>query len=409
MKEYSYLKIKCLKKTNKMNTQKILSLFVLSVFLVSTASALMVSDGQFKDGSQTLEIEKGEDAIFEVDFTTSAYPMDISVKMYNSNNQLVHTFLDSSAEDYFAEGIYEIVKSTYEKLGNYEIRISGSDNAGDSDETILYLKVVEEGTEPGEDTTFPEVTILSPESGKTYTSHIEELHYKIYDKNIDYCEYSTNNGATINDLPCKNGENTYISLKSKLGTNKWTIYATDKSGNQEIKTISFYISIPSEDITAPIITILSPEDKEYKTSTIALKIITNEDAEVWFKIDYKEKVQMNNPEDHIYTNTLKVSNGEHKITFYAEDDAGNEAEKSITFSVDTSDSDNGKNNNAINNRYYEDELDREAYLNQFSAKTINVDDSQTTSGKTSNSWIIRLIVGLIVLVVLIIVISMLRA
>lgn len=389
-----------------MNTIKILSLFALSIFLVSTVSALMVADGQFSDLSQNLQIEKGQSATFDVYFTTYDFPMDVSVKLYNSNNQLVHTFIDSSTEDYFFEQTYTITETAYEKLGDYEIRINGSDDAGDSDEVILKLNVVEKNGEVV-DTTAPEIIIYSPLYGKTYTSQIKELHYKIYDENIDSCEYSTD--ATRHNLDCKNGQDAYISLNSKSGSNTWTIYAEDKAGNKASRTITFNVNIPEIDTTAPIITIVSPEDKEYSTSNINLKVLTNEDAEVWFELDDGNKVAMNNPEDHIYTNTVKVSDGAHTITFYAEDEAGNEASKRIEFSVDTSTSNNGKDNNAVNNRYYEDELDREAYLNQFNAKTIALgDDNQATSGKSSSSWIIWLIVGLIVLVVLIIVISVLR-
>lgn len=390
-----------------MNTLKILSLFAFSIFLVSAVSALMVVDAQFQDGSQNLQIEKGQSATFDVYFTTYDFPMNVSVKMYNSNNQLVHTFIDSSTEDYFFEHTYTITETAYEKLGDYEIRINGSDAAGDSDSVILNLKVVAKGADGGVDTTFPEITIYSPQYGKTYTSQIKELHYKIYDENIDSCEYSTD--ATRHNLDCKNGEDAYISVKSKSGTNTWTIYAKDKAGNTASRTIIFSVSIPAIDTTAPIITIVSPEDKKYSTSTINLKILTNEDADVWFKLDDKEKVKMNNPEDHIYINTLKVSDGEHKITFYAKDEAGNEASKVISFSVNTNTNKNN-GNEATKNRYYEDELDREAYLKQFETpRVIDVGDEKTAGGKSSSAWIIWLIVGLIVLVVLIIIISMLRA
>ncbi|MDP2628619.1 MAG: hypothetical protein Q8P15_01835 [Nanoarchaeota archaeon] len=128
-----------------MNTTKILTFLALSIFLVSTANALIVIDAQWENGATTLEIEKGEVAVFDVYFVTYDYPMNVEVALYDSNNRLIHVFIDSETEDYFFEHAYTISKAIIGEelsVGTYKVKISGSDADNDSDTISLTLKVI---------------------------------------------------------------------------------------------------------------------------------------------------------------------------------------------------------------------------------------------------------------------------
>ena len=70
-----------------MKILKLLSILIFSIFLISTVSALIVVDAQWEDGSQSINITEGKSASFDVYFTTDDYPMDVEVKLYNSDNK----------------------------------------------------------------------------------------------------------------------------------------------------------------------------------------------------------------------------------------------------------------------------------------------------------------------------------
>ena len=111
---------------------------ILSLFLVSAVSALTIVDAQWEDGSQILTITEGESATFDVYVVTYDYPMNIKIKLYDSNNQLIKTFADLTTEDYFFANAYTVKNLS---AGNYQIKVSSSDKKGDTDSYTLNLKV----------------------------------------------------------------------------------------------------------------------------------------------------------------------------------------------------------------------------------------------------------------------------
>jgi hypothetical protein len=92
------------------------------------------------------------------------------------------------------------------------------------------------------------------------------------------------------------------------------------------------------DTTPPEITIISPQHKTYSNSNILFKITTNEPADSWFSLDNGARIKMDK-NGNTFTYTKNVQNGDHTVTFYATDDSGNTGTKSISFSVDTQETD----------------------------------------------------------------------
>ena len=133
-----------------MNTLKILSFIVFSLFLVSTVNAINVY-GDWEDKSQSIEIDEEETISFNVDFGSANPPMDISVILYDLNSNFEYIFEEKIVDYYSFYRIYEIDEDIYEKTGNYEIIILGYDNTGDFNSVTLDLKVIEEDEDDYED------------------------------------------------------------------------------------------------------------------------------------------------------------------------------------------------------------------------------------------------------------------
>jgi len=169
---------------------------------------------------------------------------------------------------------------------------------------------------PPIDSTPPLINILGPVNGTTYTSNVSFLNFIATDINLAKCEYSTDNGITKNVVACTSGVLTTIALNSTEGVNKWIVYAEDNAGNTNSNYTEFIVNSSLVDITPPVINVISPENnKEYKTKEITLKLITDENARVLFSLDNKANITMNNPNDHIFTYELSLSDKAHELIF----------------------------------------------------------------------------------------------
>lgn len=213
-------------------------------------------------------------------------------------------------------------------IGTYQVTYAVTDAAGNTGTAIREVRVASEI-----DSVLPVITIENPIDGTTYTSQISYLHFIATDANLAKCEYSTNNGVTKTQVVCVSGSLTSVELSSVTGSNTWIVYAEDAYGNKAEKSITFTVNPSSTDTTAPVITIMTPEAKEYTNDRISFQVITDEASSVQFSLDGRSKITMSNSYDNVYLYTVTLSNGEHNVIFYATDTAGNIAQKSIDFSI----------------------------------------------------------------------------
>ena len=124
-----------------MNT-KIFLLLVLSIFLVSNASAIVVY-GDWQDGSQHVTITKGESVDFNADFFSMNPPMTINIKLYKLNENLIYSFENNkivNGNSYY--NTYTITENIYDTTGEFEVVLQGQDSIN-SDEHTLSLTVNE--------------------------------------------------------------------------------------------------------------------------------------------------------------------------------------------------------------------------------------------------------------------------
>ncbi len=394
---------------------KIPIFILISVFLLSTASAL-TTYAEWENGAQDTAIRNGESINFNVDFFTMNAPMSVRIDLIDSDSNVIHTFLNANVNTKEKNVEYTLDRNLYLGQGSFSIIARGTDKVGSSQSKEITLVVLRDNVVPtitlnganpqlivlgnsyselgasatdnidgdlsseiiidssavntnalgdynvyynvddsagnsattrtrivrvipvGADTISPVVTIQSP-TAITYNNQITSLSFIATDANLASCEYSTDNGATRNSIACASGELTTVSLTSISGANNWIVYATDSAGNSDSSSVSFIVDTSVPDTTAPMIIVVSPEDKEYTNHRITFRITTDEDATAQFSIDGGSRINMDNPFDDTFTYAMDVSNGNHTITFYAKDSSDNEATSSIDFSVNRKNSD----------------------------------------------------------------------
>lgn len=123
---------------------KILFSLALCIFLIATVSAINV-DSEWSDGSNTpATINNGQ----SIDFTAYAFsidpPMTIDVKLYDSDDNLIHAFendliVPSPTRSF--SGTYTIDASIYVAPGTYTLKVNGIDTFPGSDLSTLTLVV----------------------------------------------------------------------------------------------------------------------------------------------------------------------------------------------------------------------------------------------------------------------------
>ncbi|NMB66657.1 DUF5011 domain-containing protein [Candidatus Woesearchaeota archaeon] len=220
-------------------------------------------------------------------------------------------------------------------LGTYILHYNVKDNAGNSaDEKTRTVNVVPVPIPPIDNTT-PTIEIISPINDTIYKEKVKFLNFIARDENLDRCQYSLDNGNTNTTISCISGVLNTVEINSTEGRNEIIIYAIDKSKNIGIKSVVFFVNSSIIDNIPPVITVFTPEpNKKYTSKSITFRLATDENSSVYFVLDDGDKIKMNNPYDHIFTYTLDLSDKSHKITFYATDNFGNTANKTIEFVVD---------------------------------------------------------------------------
>jgi len=121
-----------------MNFPKTLILFAVGIFLISSASA-MVLGGLWQNNADSIIITSGNSVSFSIDFGSMHSPSNIGATLYNSNdiavwqknyNNLVNINL-----------ISDTIPQTNLTPGNYELILNGNDAANYPDSDTLYLTV----------------------------------------------------------------------------------------------------------------------------------------------------------------------------------------------------------------------------------------------------------------------------
>jgi hypothetical protein len=124
---------------------------------------------------------------------------------------------------------------------------------------------------------------------------------------VNHFEYLTN---------LTNGVHTLTIRASATGVvRKWvpsSVYSVPISSSAEVK-------FTFKDVTSPIISVFSPQDKAYDTPDVPLNFTVNEPvSQIAYSLDGQENVTI-----HGNTTLTNLPYGKHNVTIYAIDEAGN--------------------------------------------------------------------------------------
>ncbi len=319
--------------------------------------------------STTKTINEGESAYIEAygdSFEEKITSAKINI-INDDTGESLELFSDTPNDVFYSKIHFLIDDSKYPGSGDYtlEFVITGEFGTQATDE--LSLDVL------GDEETTPQVTIISPEEGDTYSLNQVNVEFEATDnENVESCSYSVNGGneQSLSSGECSSGS--FVLYDLDTGSNTLTIYATDNDGNQGSDTVSFTIS-SDLDNTAPSITIESPIDgEEYDTNEINITVSTDESALLEYEINGTEEISKRSLTSGYvssYDDSIILGKGNYTLTIYATDLAGNENSKSVEFTVTSDLSEDDEDDE-------EESYEHKIYKKQYEPKTTEVDVSE---------------------------------
>jgi hypothetical protein len=185
-------------------------------------------------------------------------------------------------------------------------------------------------TGSGGDTTPPDISWNAPADGYV-TQNSTALTFNVTSSETG--GYSIININSTNYTASWSGNYSYYSL---VGSNSTTycafFYINDSSGNSNISsTRCATINLTSfVDTTPPTITITSPTNVNYTTTTIALDVSADEPTDAWW-------YSLNGGANTTFTpnTTIAAAQGANDLFVYANDTTGNIGEAGVSFFVDS--------------------------------------------------------------------------
>jgi len=219
--------------------------------------------------------------------------------------------------------------------GKEYIKFTVTDPHGASDSTTASFEVTEPENNP------PKI-ISSPITEVNESSYYE---YEVIaeDQENDDLTYSltqspewlsiSSNGKIYGNSPSVDSDNDY-QVKIKV------------SDGQDYDTQPYTLTVKNisePDTTPPEITVFLPEqgEKYPEKSNLVFLASLNEPGELNYSLDNNENITMDYDGTYFNSQEINLNVGEHKVIFYAEDEAGNTAKKIIDFYIKE---DNGDDN-----------------------------------------------------------------
>jgi len=186
------------------------------------------------------------------------------------------------------------------------------------------------------DITAPTITLAAPTNGSIITQDSVTIIITSNEP-LTNAWYSLNDGENISMANSSLYSYSHSNTSIVDGSYNLSIWANDSVGNMAgFLGRYFIINTAVPDTTPPEITILSPINGSYYISdSVLLNISTDEDLN-WsgYKIDAGSLTDLDNVSTTNWNTTLVLTEGQHNITFYANDSSNNQANKSVKIYVD---------------------------------------------------------------------------
>jgi parallel beta-helix repeat protein len=291
--------------------------------------------GNWLDGDYTIEIyaidEEGNSNSSMYFISVDAQKPQIILNLYTNNSYIP----PGPVLDFMVSDI-NLVSVNYSINGSAFIPFSPPydiPTAGWSDDT--YTIIIEAADAAGRynkstfvitiDSKAPEIQLLSPPNGTSSEIGIL-INLSIIDDNLDYVDYSINNGANIS-----------LFSPFKIDTSLFpdgfvilTIYAFDLAGNFN----STFYEFTFDDNTKPLITLISPGNQSYipQGTIIDFDVYDLYLSDVSYSLDGGSFIPFPDPYD---INTAVWSEGEHTVVVWANDTRSNTNTSTIIITIDS--------------------------------------------------------------------------
>jgi hypothetical protein len=223
----------------KLKVTKLIMPIVLAALLISLVSAIVVTYADWQDGTLTKTINKGETAYFDLGIFSTQPPMSYSVKMYDSNDNLIKTWYNNvqdASGGVEVDGITVTPPDYANKGGAYEIDVISSDASNKQSSTKLTLNVINH----------------APAIGWTYlTTPVNEgenvfAMFGASDADNDTLTYSIyRNGVLISN----SGYNLWTTNYNDAGTYIYTFSVSDGEAETTQTSMLKVIDVPQIPVT----------------------------------------------------------------------------------------------------------------------------------------------------------------
>ncbi len=212
--------------------------------------------------------------------------------------------------------------------GWHNMTIYVNDTTNNTNSSSVYFTI---------DSTYPTISLEYPENITYNTNESLSLNFTALDTNRDSCWYSLDGAASVALDSCAN---TTFNVSSGDGWHNVTVYVNDTANNTN-SSIQYF----SIDSTYPTISIISPTDTTYTSSSVSLNYLiadTNLDS-----CQYSLNNGVNTSLTGCGNTTLTLTNNDYTLIVYVNDTANNTNSSSVSFTVNSqstsSNTDNGQN------------------------------------------------------------------
>lgn len=186
------------------------------------------------------------------------------------------------------------------------------------------------------DSTNATITLISP-TNNTIITQGSVTFTILVNEALTNAWYNLNNGENIS----YSNSSLYIYTNSNTsiadGQYNLTIWANDSVGNiNYLSGNGFTINTAVPDTSAPIITINSPSNNTYYTSSSILLNISGDENLSWagYTLNGGSFVNLDNYSVTNWNATISFTEGQHNVSFYANDTSNNTGNNNVTFFVD---------------------------------------------------------------------------
>jgi hypothetical protein len=202
--------------------------------------------------------------------------------------------------------------------GQHNVTIWANDTSGNENSTSVSFTI---------DAIAPLLNIINPNNNTNSSDNGLDVNYIVSDTGLASCWYSNDSMSTNTTLVnCAN----LTTITWNEGQHNVTIWANDTSGNENSTSVSFTI-----DTITPSLSIIFPSNNTNSTRLgLDINYTVNDVslASCWYSND---SMSTNTTiADCGNVTTINWSEGQHNVTIWANDSAGNENSSTVSFTTD---------------------------------------------------------------------------